>query len=158
MREDSKKKLNELKLSPNIPSIFKTVLNKEYAFAQAEEFLDAIIISREYQNGLETFGNIHSRSKMIIATNYGLIFIEEGDEELGVEIAGFKILHVLYSKISSVELDMCLLAGSFVIHTDFGNQTGIKIKFNTAQYQHEFARFLEVVRNQQIEILMVKQY
>ena len=158
MREDSKKKLNELKLSPNIPSIFKTVLNKEYAFAQAEEYLDAMIISREYQNGLETFGNIHSRAKMIIATNYGLIFIEEGDDEPGAEIAGFKIQHVLYSKISSVELDMCLLAGSFVIHTDFGNRTGIEIKFNTAQYQYEFARFLEVVRNQQIEFLMLKQY
>jgi hypothetical protein len=59
--------------------------------------------------------------------------------------------HVYYDKISSLELDICLLQGEFKVVANSSENPEILTEFNAAIYYQEFEKFIENVRKKRIE-------
>jgi hypothetical protein len=96
--------------------------------------------------------DIINPAQMLIATNYGILIIEEGFKEISSDYYGYKIKDVYYNNISSIELDIALLKGEFKVNTI--NNQDVLIKFETAEYYAEFEKFIEVIREKLIESCM----
>jgi len=140
----------------DVHHIFKKLLNNQSVFLSHEEIIDLIYLKREYSDNVSVSGrnksDIISPAKMLIATNYGILIIEEGFKEISSDYYGYKIKDVYYNNISSIELDIALLIGEFKINT-INNQDAL-IKFKTAEYYAEFEKFIEMVREKLIERCM----
>lgn len=134
----------------DVPSIFKSVLMKESVFTHDEEILDVVFLEREYFNDTKKSSNVFSKAKLLVATSHGLILIEEGMNEINTNYLGFKMKHIMYSKIASIELDICLLQGILKISFDSNSNTETTIEFNTSKYYRSFEEFIDVVRKKMV--------
>ena len=99
MKQELEQKIQKI-LASNFetPSIFKTVLKKELALTEKEEILDLVNIQREYADAVKKT-QIYAPAVLLIATTYGLIAVEEGQTALELDYGGYRIRHIMYSKI-----------------------------------------------------------
>ncbi|MCE0495723.1 hypothetical protein [Vibrio salinus] len=128
-----------------VPSIFKQILRKETSLLPDEEIEDLVFLDREYlRERIES--PVYSAAKLLVLTSYGLIIVEEGFIEISDNIMGYKIQHIPFSKITSIELDACLLAGTLKISTSSYGKMEVEIPFNTARYYEDFESFISALR------------
>lgn len=128
------------------PSIIKTILKKEYEVAGHEGILGLVSIEREYLSTAQHPRIRYSPASMLLATEYGLIVVEEGLNAADVEYGGYRIRYIRYSKISCLELDTCLLLGIFKVSVASGDTPDMLIEFDTAKYFYDFEALINVIR------------
>jgi hypothetical protein len=150
MNEELKAKIDKIISSDfEAPSIFKTILKKELAFVEKEEILDIVSMKREYVDAVRK-QQVYSPAVLIIATTYGLIIVEEGQTPLELEYGGYRIRHILYSKIRCLEFDTCLLLGVFKLIMGSGPEPDLVVEFNTAKYYYDFEALVDLIRRKMI--------
>jgi hypothetical protein len=128
------------------PQIFKSILKKETGLGKDDEILDVIHVRREYMNERDPSSRIHEPAKLLVATQHGLVLAEEGFFEIAESIMGYKIKLVGYDKIATIELDVSMLDGEFLISAYGETSAQMKISFNTAKYYREFRAFIDLLR------------
>lgn len=132
-----------------VHQIFKEIVKSRSIFTENEEIEDLVFIRREHLNERVDSSPVFSSAKLLVATNQGLVFAEEGFKEITDQYFGYRLKHIYYDKISAMELDMCLLQGYFKVMTS-SKEAEISIEFNTANYYQEFERFVNSIRKKKI--------
>lgn len=135
----------------DVHHIFKELVSKQSAFTENEEIVDLVFIKRKHVDERDTKSAVQSPAKLLIATTHGLVCAEEGFKEITDNYYGYRMKHIYYDKISSLELDICLLQGEFKAVANSSENPEIMVDFNTAIYYAEFERFVETVRQNRIE-------
>ncbi|CCU80710.1 hypothetical protein HSACCH_02252 [Halanaerobium saccharolyticum subsp. saccharolyticum DSM 6643] len=132
-----------------VHQIFKDVVKKQSIFTEDEEIEGLVFIKREHVNERVESSPVFSSAKLLVATNQGLVYAEEGFKEIRDDYFGYKMKHIYYDKISAMELDMCLLQGYFKIMTS-SKEPEISVEFNTAKYYREFEKFVNKIRKKRV--------
>jgi len=132
-----------------VHQIFKDVVKKQSIFTEDEEIEGLIFIRREHVNERVESSPVFSSAKLLVATNQGLVYAEEGFKEIRDDYFGYKMKHIYYDKISAMELDMCLLQGYFKVMTS-SKEPEISVEFNTAKYYREFEEFVNQIRQKRV--------
>jgi hypothetical protein len=147
-----KEKINEiLEGDFDVHHIFKEIVSKQSAFTENEEIIDLIFIKRKHLDERDSKSAVQSPAKLIVATTHGLVFAVEGFKEITENYYGYRMKHIYYDKISSLELDICLLQGEFKVVANSTENPEILVNFNAAIYYQEFEKFVESVRQKRIE-------
>jgi len=133
-----------------VHQIFKDVVKKQSIFTEDEEIEGLVFIRREHVNERVESSPVFSSAKLLVATNQGLVYAEEGFKEIRDNYFGYKMKHIYYDKISAMELDMCLLQGYFKVMTS-SKEPEISVEFNTAKYYREFEKFVNQIRKKRVE-------
>ena len=142
--------------TPYLPLVFKTMLTSDTFFAPGENIIDCICFEREGYDVKSNFIVKHDDwqpTVLIIATNYGLTILVEGGSKIADVLFGYRMTHIVYAKITSIELDVCFLSGKLSIATGDPGGDHAAIRFNTAKYYQECERFIEIVRKKIFETL-----
>jgi len=132
-----------------VHQIFKDVMKKKSIFTEDEEIEGLVFIRREHVNERVESSPVFSSAKLLVATNQGLVYAEEGFKEIRDNYFGYKMKHIYYDKISAMELDMCLLQGYFKVMTS-SKEPEISVEFNTAKYYKEFEEFVNQIRKKRV--------
>ena len=132
-----------------VHQIFKDVVKKQSIFTEDEEIEGLVFIRREHVNERVESSPVFSSAKLLVATNQGLVYAEEGFKEIRDDYFGYKMKHIYYDKISAMELDMCLLQGYFKVMTS-SKEPEISVEFNTAKYYREFEKFVNQIRKKRV--------
>jgi len=148
--EKIKKTIEE---NSQIHQIFKDIFNKKSLFIENEEIVDLVYIEKEYLDDKNDESEVISPAKILVATTNSLIFAEEGYKKISSDCYGYKIKNIYYDKISSFELDTCLLKGKFKIATGSSNIPECVIEFKTVKYFNEFEIFIESIKNSNINFI-----
>ncbi|TDO94763.1 hypothetical protein DFR79_102140 [Halanaerobium saccharolyticum] len=127
--------------------MLKKVLKDDTLFVANKDIIDVIFIEREEVSGGSA--NPYEPAKVIIATTYGIIFLEEGFREINDNLLGYRLKKTYYNKIDSVELDICLLNGSFRVYS--GGNVSSEVEFSTAKYFKEFEEFMSIIHENIME-------
>ncbi len=135
----------------DMPLIIKSILKKEQAMAASEDIVDVVYLNRSYADTTKKSG-VLSGATLLVATNYGLIAVEEGKEDLPVEAGGYRIRHILYPKIKCLDFNTCLLIGHLKVSTGLVSEPDLQVEFNTAHYYQDFASLVETIRSKMIEV------
>jgi hypothetical protein len=130
-----------------LPKIFKSILRREIGLGKEERILDVLLVQREYRDERDAKSPVHEPAKLLIATEYGLSFVEEGFYEIADSILGYRMKHVGYSKITTIELDVSMLHGELVVSSYGELIAQLKVSFNTARYFREFQAFIDLLRS-----------
>lgn len=143
---DTKKTITKLlEADFDVPYIFKQILKKETSMLPDEEIENIVFLEREYLQE-KNESPVYSAAKLLVLTSYGLILAEEGFIEITENIMGYKIQHIPFNKITSIELDVCLLSGSLKISTSSYGKLELEVNFNTAKYYRNFEPFISALR------------
>jgi len=134
----------------DMPLIIKTILKQEQALAATEEILDVVYLNRSYADPTKKAG-VLSGATLLVATNYGLVAVEEGKEDLPIEAGGYRIRHILYPKIKCLDFNTCLLIGHLKVTTGLVNEPDLQVEFNTAHFYQDFASLVTTIRSKMIE-------
>ena len=134
----------------DVHHIFKEIVKRQSIFTENEEIEGLIFIRREHVNERVESSPVFSSAKLLVATNQGLVYAEEGFKEIRDDYFGYKMKHIYYDKISAMELDMCLLQGYFKVMTS-SKEPEISVEFNTAKYYREFEKFVNQIRKKRVE-------
>ena len=138
-------KISELlETSRDVPFIFKEVINKKAFISQEEEIVDFVYLKREHEIGSDKKSRLLHKGRLLIATSHGIIFIEEGLSEIATDYLGYRIKDIMYNKLESVELDICVLQGILLLGAIGHNM--IKVEFNTTNDFRKFEHFVDIVR------------
>jgi len=152
MKQELEQKIQKILSSDfETPSIFKTILKKEQSFAEKEDILEVVNIQREYADAAKKT-QIYAPAVLLIATTSGLIVVEEGQTALELDYGGYRIRHIMYSKIKCLEFDTCLLLGVFKLVLGTGHDPDLVIEFNTARNYFEFEALADLVRRKMVDI------
>lgn len=147
-----KEKINEiLKADFDVHHIFKDIVSEQSTFTEDEEIVDLVFVKRKHVDDRDSNSAVQSPAKLILATTHGLVFAEEGFKEITENYYGYRIKHIYYDKITSLELDICLLQGEFNVVANSTEDPEILIEFNTGIYHQDFEKFIEIVRKSQIK-------
>ena len=145
-------KTNEILESDfDVHHIFKRIVSQESAFTENEEIIELVFIKRKHLDDSDIKSPVQRPAKILVATTHGLVYAEEGFKEIKENYYGYKMKHIYYDKISSLELDICLLHGEFKVETNSSQNPVIELSFNTTQYYEEFEKFIDVVRQKRIK-------
>ena len=136
--------------SDEIPVIFKAVLKKEQALLDTEDILDVINIKREYTDIVKK-NDIFSKAILLVATSFGLVAVEEGQDDSKLEYGGYRIRYVMYSKIKCLDFNTCLLIGHVKVMTGSTSEPDLLIEFNTSKYYSEIKHFVDIIRSKMID-------
>jgi len=109
-----------------------------------------VYLNRSYADATKK-SDILSGATLLVATNYGLIAVEEGKENLPIEAGGYRIRHILYPKIKCLDFNTCLLIGHLKVSTGQVSEPDLKVEFNTAHFYQDFAALVETIRGKMIE-------
>ena len=139
-----------LEASGDVPYIFKEVIEKKSFISQDEEIVDLVFLEREHQIDSDK-SKLVLKGRLLIATSLGIVFIEEGLSEIATDYLGYRIKHITYNKLESVELDICLLQGILLLGAS--GQNMIKVEFNTAKHFRKFEQFVDTVRGKMLQTL-----
>jgi len=141
---------NIIESHEEIPTIFKKVLKKELALLEQEAVLDVVNIKREYSD-ITKKTDIFTKAVLLIATSFGLVVVEEGVNDLHLEFGGYRVRHVMYSKIKCMDFNSCLLIGTLKVTTGSINEPDLLLEFNTSKYYSEIEKIVEIIRGKMIE-------
>jgi hypothetical protein len=130
--------------------MLKKVLKDDTLFVDNKDIIDVIFIEREEVSGdSDSSSKPYEPAKVIIATTYGILFLEEGFNEINDNLLGYRLKKTYYNKIDSVELDICLLTGSFRVYS--GGNVSSEIEFSTTKYFKEFEEFMSIIHENIME-------
>ena len=130
--------------------MLKKVLKDDTLFVENKDIIDVIFIEREeVSGGSDSSAKPYEPAKVIIATTYGILFLKEGFKEINDNLLGYRLKKTYYNKIDSVELDICLLNGSFRVYS--GGNVSSEIEFSTAKYFKEFEEFMSIIHENIME-------
>lgn len=133
---------------PNLPEIFRTVLNQRGLMVEDETIVDFILLQRDGKELMARGVDVPKDwqpATLVIATNYSLIALQDGGIQIAEDFVGYHITHVPYDKICGIILDGCLLDGELRVLTPCA-EGGLTVKFNTAHYHQHFERFVGNLR------------
>lgn len=149
MSQEIEIKINQILEQPDaLPAVFKGVLKQEMALTKVEDILDIVSLKREYAEG-DKKSSVYNRAVLIVATSSDLMVIEEALNPLDLEYGGYRIRHILYSKITCLDFDSCLLTGR--LRLDFSLQgANFEIEFDTSKHYFEFAHLAAVIRRKMV--------
>ena len=133
-----------LEAGRDVPFIFKEVIRKKSFISQDEEILDLVFLEREYQIDSDKTSKLVYKGRLLVATSHGIISMEEGLSEIATDYLGYRIKHIPYGKLESVELDICLLQGVLLLGAS--GQSMTKVEFNTTKDFRKFEEFVNVIR------------
>lgn len=125
--------------------ILKKVLKDDTLFVDNKDILDVIFIKREEISGTQDRTEPFSPAKLLIATDYGLLVLQEGFEEISDNYLGYGLQKIYYDKIDSIKLDICMLNGKFKVFAG-GNEL-VEIEFETTKYYQEFEKFIKIMHD-----------
>lgn len=146
-----KQKIDEIITADfEIHYIFKEIVKNKSIFTKDEEIVDLMFMKREYLNESKNSSQVYSAAKLLVATTHGLVYAEEGFVEINDDYMGYKIKHIDYDKISSLELDLSLLKGEFSVVTGSSVSTELYLEFNKASYFKEFENFVNIIRKEKL--------
>jgi hypothetical protein len=152
MNEALEQKINKIIDSrDDTPIIFKVILKKELAIDAQEEILDLAYIRREHSDNGRKSGEF-AKSVLLITTNYGLMVVEEGMNDTHLEYGGYRIRHMMYSKIKSLDFNSCLLIGQLRAVTGSPSEPDLMVEFNTSKYYQEIATIVDIIRGKMVEL------
>jgi hypothetical protein len=147
------KQLAKITKIPHLPAIFKSVLeneNEEFLL-EGEVLLDTLFVERDgydlVDNHLRKFDS-WTPAMLIVVTNYGLSVLREGGLKVLDSLYGYSIHHTVFNKVSSLELDICLLEGTLTLSTSTSGHPDTVIKFNSGLYFQGFERLARIIRAQ----------
>ena len=135
--------------TPYLPLAFKSILTTDAYFAANEEMIDCLCFEREGYDIKSNFIVKHEDWQptiLIIATHKGVTILVEGGSKISDVLFGYRMTHISYAHIISIELDVRMLNGRLVISTGEGMEKHAIIQFNTAKYYRECERFMETLR------------
>lgn len=121
--------------------MLKRVLKDDTLFVENKDIIDVIFIEREEISD-EASARPYVPAKLVIATTYGILFLEEGFNEINDNLLGYRMKKIYYDKIDSVELDICLLNGDFRVYC--GGKVSFELEFLTSKYFKEFEEFMKI--------------
>lgn len=127
--------------------ILKRVLQDDTLYVDNKDIIDVIFIPRDSYHA----GTDKSSAKLLIATTYGVLFLEESFEEISDDYLGYRMKKIYYHKIDSLDLDICLLRGKFSLFTS-GNENFV-IEFDTTNFYKQFEVFIATLHDK-----IVKKY
>lgn len=131
----------------DVPAIFKAVLRGDTSLLDFNEIRDFVYLPREYRDERTKSGDIYKRGYLLIATARGVVIVQEGTgEELDIELGGFRVRYVPYSKIVAIEIDSVLMQAELSIYSGSGEEVKISIDFNRKQFYKEVSNFVNVIR------------
>lgn len=145
-----------LQETPYLPMVFTSILHSDTFFAPGEEIIDCLCFERE---GYDVKSNFIVKHKdwqptiFIVATNYGITILVEGGSKISDTLFGYRMTHISYEHITSIELDVCFLDGKLSIMTGDVSGDQAAVHFNTAKYYQECERFIETIRKKIFESL-----
>ena len=152
MNEALEQKINKIIDSrDDTPIIFKVILKKELAIEAQEEIIDLIHIRREIGDNGRKAGDF-AKSVLLVATNYGLMVVEEGMNDTHLEYGGYRIRHMMYSKIKSLDFNSCLLIGQLRAVTGSPSEPDLMVEFNSSKYYQDIAAIVDIIRGKMIEL------
>lgn len=125
--------------------ILKKVLKDDTLFVDNKDILDVIFIKREEITDNKDKSEPFSPAKILIATNYGLLILQEGFEKISDNYLGYGVQKIYYDKIDSIKLDICMLNGKFKVFAG-GNEL-VEVEFETTQYYKEFEEFIKIMHD-----------
>ncbi|RCW53004.1 MULTISPECIES: hypothetical protein [Halanaerobium] len=125
--------------------MLRRVLQNDTLFLENKDIIDVIFIQRKSMDSPDLKPETISPAKLLIATNYGILFMEEGFKEINDNYLGYKLKRIYYDKIDSVELDICMLNGNFRVIT--GGKENFVVEFNTASYYKQFEEFMKIIHD-----------
>lgn len=128
--------------------ILKKVLQDDTLFVDNKDILDVIFIKREEIADNENRSEPFSPAKLIIATDYGVLILQEGFEEISDNYLGYSMQKVYYDNIDSVKLDICMLNGEFSIYS--GGRELVMIGFETTKYFKDFEELIKIIHDNKI--------
>ncbi len=132
------------------PIIFKVILNKEMGLTAEEEILDVIYIRRVYADNVKKT-DLFSNAILIVLTSYGVVVVEEGQDDYQLEAGGYRIRHILYDQIKFIDFDTCLLVGRLKLATGSTGDSDVQIAFNSSRYFQDVANAVTTIRAKMIE-------
>ena len=149
MSQDIERKIQQILEQPDaLPAVFKGVLKQELALTKPEDILYIVSLKREYAEG-DKKSSVYNRAVLLIATSTNLMVVEEALNPLDLEYGGYRIRHILYSKITCLDFDSCLLTGR--LRLDFSLQgANLEIEFDTSRHYFEFEQLAAVIRQKMI--------
>jgi hypothetical protein len=151
MKKNDPSRVARIVATPNLPEIFKVILNTQELFVEGEEIIDMAFVEREgckiVGTNIEKYVNWQPAT-LVVVTNHGLTVLAEGGVQIAESYYGYTIRHIVFSKISSITLDICMLDGKLSVTTTTGNSPEALISFNTAHYFRDFERIVGVMRRQ----------
>ena len=146
LKERVEKKLMDiLSKGYNAHYILKKVLKDNTLFVENKDILDVIFITREEITTNENESEPFSPAKVIIATDYGLLILQEGFTEISDNYLGYGLQKIYYNKIDSIKLDICMLKGKFKVFAG-GNEL-VEIEFETTKYYKEFEQLIKIIHD-----------
>ncbi|RAK04048.1 hypothetical protein C8C77_1445 [Halanaerobium saccharolyticum] len=125
--------------------ILKKVLKDDTLFVDNRDILDVIFIKREELYDNKNRPEPFSPAKLLIATDYGILILEEGFEEITDNYLGYSMQKMYYKNMDSVKLDICMLNGKFKIYSG-GNEL-VLIEFETTKYFKDFEEFIKIIHD-----------
>lgn len=137
----------------DMPNIFKRVLNGKFSFSEDEEIIDFVYLEREYFDRAQRKG-LSQKASLIVVSTYGVSYVEEGFDSLGLDYGGYKITQTLFSKINCVQFDTSLQLGVMKLYFGTEEATKIQIEFDVSRFYHRFDRLNEIIRNRMIRAMM----
>lgn len=133
------------------PNIFKIILKRENTLTDQDEILDVLEIKRVYADSAHQ-QDLISHAILLLATANELIVVEEGPSDFELEYGGYRIQHILYSKINILYFDSCLLRGVMKIIAGSSSESILQINFDTSKNYFQIEKFTAVVRQKMIEV------
>ena len=147
---EENKQMAKVIATPNLPTVFHTILRSHDLFVQGEEILDTVYVERdncEVVGGtIKKFTNWQPAT-LIIVTNFGITVLTEGGAKILDDFYGYSVRHTVFDKIASINLDICVLNGTLSILTTTNTEPSTVISFNTALYFREFENLVGEIRN-----------
>ena len=152
MKNNFEVQVEKITKTPNLPSIFKLILDSDDKgfFVPGEEILDTVFVERD---GFEIIGpNIRkfetwTPATLVVITNFGISVLREAGLKISDAFYGYSIHHTVFDKIASICLDVCLLDGNMMISTATNAEPDTRINFNTAVYGQDFERIVGLIRH-----------
>lgn len=135
--------------TPYLPLAFQSILTTDTYFAANEDIIDCLCFEREGYDIKSNFIVKHDNWQptiLILATHNGVTILVEGGSKISDVLFGYRLTHISYAHIISIELDVCMLNGKLIISTGEGPEKHAVIQFNTAKYYQECERFMETLR------------
>ena len=113
-----------------------------------KDILDVIFIVREEISDNENRPEPFSPAKLLIATDYGILILQEGFEEITDNYLGYSMQKIYYKNMDSIKLDICMLNGKFKVYSG-GNEL-VVIEFETTKYFKDFEEFIKIIHDNKI--------
>lgn len=149
MKKPDQSQVAKIAATPNLPSIFKAILQTQEVFVDGEEIIDMVFVEREgcriVGANIEKYVNWQPAT-LVVVTNFGLTVLSEGGVQIAESYYGYTMRHIVFAKIASITLDICMLDGKLSITTSTSTTPETLIGFNTAHYFKEFERLVGVIR------------